>query len=400
MRHLLPLVALSTALALPAQYVVAPFDANYQVANFGTIPNIYNYGGTAFVPGNPGVLLVGSYNSGHISIVPLSRDAQNHINGFGPATQIATVGGPDGGLAFGPTGVLFSTWFGPNRLSQIKPGSFASDRDDELNSLGVNSSVGACTFVPAGLPGAGRLKVASWSYGDLHDVPLTPDGNGTFAPGIVNTTVTLVGGPEGLVYVPAGAPQLGGRLLVCEWNTGSIVAYQIDAIGDPLPATRQEVVLGAVTPGGGSVDPVTGDIAFLQVSGQLVVLRTGVGCGTETGYGVASPGALGTPTISGVGCANRGQSITVNLGGPSNGIGLLAYGAYQYNFLFQNLTVLQSFDGSVLSILSPTGTQSIPIAVPNQLSLSNAHLYLQGAYLDGSTLSGLISSPGLDIWIR
>lgn len=388
------------AMPLLAQAVVAPFATSYQVINFGPIPNIGSYGGTAFVAANPSVLLVAPYGHTNVYAVPVTRDAQNHVNGFAAPIPVAAVGGCDGGLAFGSTGVLFATWYGPNRLSQIKPGSSSTDRFDDLGPLGVTSSVGACTFVPAGLPGAGRFKVCGWGGSDFHDLPLTPDGAGTFAPGTVNSSLQLTGGIEGLVYVPAGAPVLGGMLLTCEWGSGIISAYQLDAIGDPLPATRQVVVAGAYYPGGGAVDPVTGDIAFLDAHGSLVVLRTGTPCGPQTGYGIASPGALGTPAISGTGCANLGQAFTLHLSGPQNGIGLLAYGITKIDVPFLNLTILQTVDSTLLSILSPLGTQSIPVGIPNTPSLGNAHLYMQTAYLDASTASGLSASAGLDVWIR
>lgn len=384
------------AAAASAQSVLPPFDTTYQFANLGPLP--FGYGGTAFLPANPNALLISPYGGTTIHQVPLTRSVQGQITGFGTATPFATVGGCDGGLAFGPNNVLFATWYGPNRLSQLKPGSVTADRVDDLAPIGVAGSVGTCTFVPAGLPGAGRFKVCSWSGSTCHDVPLTPDGNGTFVPGTASNSITVAGGPEGMVYVPANAPLIGGKLLIAEWSGGIVAAYDVDAIGDPIASTRQAVAGGAYGFGGGTVDPVTGDIVFLG-SGALLILRSGAACGTFTGYGVPSPGAIVTPTISGAGCVRIGQSITIDTTGPSNGLGIIAAG-YQTNFVFSNLTVLQSLGVTIVSVLSPAGLGTLPLTIPIDPALGNTHLYLQAAYLDASTASGLNATAGLDLLIR
>lgn len=379
-----------------AQSVLPPFDTTYQFANLGSIP--LGYGGTAFLPTNPNVLLTSPYGGTTIFQVPLTRSVQGQITGFGAPTPFATVGGCDGGLAFGPNNVLFATWYGPNRLSQLRPGSVTTDRVDDLTPLGVGGSVGTCTFVPAGLPGAGRFKVCSWSGSTCYDIPLTPDGNGTFIPGSASSGIAVTGGPEGMVYVPANAPLIGGKLLLAEWGGGVVAAYDLDAIGDPIASTRQAIAGGAFGFGGGTVDPLTGDIVFLG-AGELLVLRGGAACGTFTGYGVPSPGTLVTPTISGAGCVRIGQNITIDTTGPSNGLGIIAAG-YQTNFVFSNLTVLQSLGVTIVSVLSPAGLGTLPLTIPVDPALGNTHLYLQAAYLDASTSSGLNATAGLDLLIR
>lgn len=233
----------------------------------------------------------------------------------------------------------------------------------------------------------------------MYDVPLTPDGNGTFAPGTASNPTTVVNGPEGLVYVPASAPLIGGKLLVSEWNSGNLVAYDIDANGDPLPNSRTIFAGGMLYSGGGAVDPVTGDILFINGSGEVVIVRLGTACGTYTGYGIPSPGALGTPSISGTGCARIGQSITIDTTGPANGLGIIAAG-YQITATYLNLTVLQSLGVTVVSVLPPTGIGHLALTIPNDPLLGYSHLYLQAAYFDASTASGLIASAGLDLLIR
>ena len=132
MKHAVSLLLLS-ATTLTAQTVAAPFDATYSTIVL-TAPGIVSYGGTAFLPTDPDTLLVAPWPSTTIYAVPLLRDALGRIQSAGQATVAATGGGTDGGLAFGPTGVLFCTWFGPNRVSQILPGSAVTNRVDDLGS--------------------------------------------------------------------------------------------------------------------------------------------------------------------------------------------------------------------------------------------------------------------------
>ncbi len=385
---------------LTAQAVAPPFNANYQVVDLGQIPGITQYGGNAFVPGNPNLMVVSPYTSGQVFAVTLTRDLLGNITGASGATSVATVGGTDGGLAYGPGNVLFGTWYGPNRLWQVKPGSNVSDRVDDLGPLGVGGSVGGCAFVPAGMPGAGKLKVVSYSSNQWCEVPLTPDGLGTQAPGNATVTLTLQGGPEGIVYTPPAAPLIGGQVLVAEWANGNVVAYQVDANGDPLPATRQVVVGGANYIGGGAVDPLTGDLVFLFGSGRMLALRSGSVCGSVSHYGVATPGAGPVPALGATGCSRIGQTITLQFSGPQNGIGLLAYGSYPLTFVWNGLTVLTPIQVTAVVVLDATGQATLPLAIPANPLLGYTHGYMQYAVLDASTASGFASSDGLDLQFR
>jgi len=67
---------------------------------------------------------------------------------------------------------------------------------------------------------------------------------------------------------------------------------------------------------------------------------------------------------------------------------------------YLNLTVLQSTSVTVVSVLNAAGQGSLPLLVPLDPALGNSHVYFQAAYLDASTSSGLIASPGLDILLR
>lgn len=392
-------LALLTAIGT-AQSVLPPFNSAYQMLNLGAMPGVGTYGGTAFLPTDANVLLVSPWPSTTLRAVPVVRNTQGFITGFGAATPVVTVGGTDGGLAFGPNNVLFSTWYGPNRLNQIKPGSAATDRVDDLGPLGVSSTVGSCTFVPAGLPGAGRLKVGSYSNGRVYDIPLTPDGNGTFAPGTATSSVQTVASIEGLVYAPAGAPLLGGMLLVVDYSSGNVFGYQTDSIGNPIAGSQVVVANGLSGGGGGTLDPITGDFVFCGSGGQMLILRNSAACGTYTSYGSATPGASGTPTIAGAGCSRLGQTITLSTTHAPNSIGLVAIGVNQANANFNGLLVLQSLNATILSVTDGTGNWSLALPIPSTPSLGNARSYFQAAYLDASTPSGFVGSAGLNVLIR
>jgi hypothetical protein len=394
------LASLALAPAGAAQAVLPPYNSAWTFFDLGPT-GTNTYFGTAFSPTNPNVLLVGGYGSGVIQSLALTRDASGNITGFGALAPVATLapGAPDGGLAFGPGNVLFYTWYGVNRLGQILPNSTTPNRVDDLGPLGVTGSVGSCTFVPAGVPGAGRFKLGSWSNGFVFDCTLTPDGNGTFAP-TIGANVQVGGGPEGMVYTLPTAPIIAGQLLCVEWTSGLVAAYQVDSIGNPLPATRQVIVNGLSSPGGGALDPVTGDIVFSNSNGRLVLLRSVSLCGTWTQYGVASPGAGGTPTLTGLGCPRIGNTVTLVADYTPNALGVLALGEIAINVPFGNVTILQSLDASVVHVLDGNGDWTLPLPLPVFGGVGNRSWFFQLAYLDASTPTGLAASAGLDMFVR
>lgn len=396
-RTLLP-VLLSSALCT-AQSVHPPFNDHYHAVDLGQIPGVYNYGGTCFVPGDPNTLLVSAYGSGRIAAVRLLRDASGAITGFGQTTTHATVGGNDGGLAFGPGNVLFFTWYGQNRLGQILPGNTTADRVDDLRPLGTGSSVGTCAFVPAGRAGAGRFKVATYSSDQWYDVTLSPDGNGTFAPAPFGAPVQMQGGPEGILYPPVSAPLLGNSVLVCEWDAG-ITAYQTDNNGDPIPSTRQMVLSGAPANGGGAIDPITGDFLFTFAGGHLLAMRAGTICGTFTSYGPATPGATLTPTLTATGCPRLSQSFTLLVQGQPQAFGALGMGTFSASWNIEGVTVLTNMIVSFSHQLDAQGRLVVPITIPNSAAWGDLHLYFQAGYLDPGSATGFSATRGLDVWIR
>lgn len=266
-----------SCLALPglAQPSLAPsFAADYAIRNLGAPSGVTgNLGGLTLLAGQADTLLIGgNANSalGAIFSIGLVRDADQHIVGFsGPATRFASAPEIDGGLAYGPGGVLFYTGFNENLLGQIRPGSTAPDRVIELSPLGVQSSVGGLGFVPPGAPGAGALQLASFNSGRFYSATLSPDGAGTFDLLDLSWDATLPGGPEGLVHVPTGSPGFDApTMLVSEWSAGRVGAYELDAAGVPIVASRRDFISGLVGAEGGFIDPLSGDFLFSTFAGS------------------------------------------------------------------------------------------------------------------------------------
>jgi hypothetical protein len=121
----------------------------------------FGWGALTLKYDDPNTLLIGgnaNTANGRIYQIALTRDANNHINGFSGGVTVyptpnATIGQyNDGGIVFGPENVLFVTRFPSNELEQSKPGSIAPDKITSLTTLGIHSSVGSIGFVPAGFP--------------------------------------------------------------------------------------------------------------------------------------------------------------------------------------------------------------------------------------------------------
>lgn len=269
------------AVAQAASCVVTfgvPFAGSYTCNSLGTPTDVTGrLGGVTFL--NPNTLLVGGNANeagGYIASIGVTRDAANHIIGFSGASSIfATAPFIDGGLAFGPSGVLFATGYPNNTILQYAPGSTAPSRTDAAN--GNLNSVGSLVFVPSGFAGAGALKLLSYNNGNISNATLTPDGVGTFNITSGPAAATLPGGPEGAVYVSGANAGFGGadNLLVAEYGAGAVGAYQIDANGNPIVSTRQTFLSGLSGAEGALIDPLTGDFLFSTFGSgnQLFVIQ-------------------------------------------------------------------------------------------------------------------------------
>lgn len=300
------LMVLMLAGAAGAQSLAPAFAAKYTLNDLGSIPGVPPlYGGLTFKQGDPNTILIGGNANdepGALYAVPLLRDADNTIIGFaGEATYFADAAWNDGGVAYGPDGVLFTSRWPVNQLGQLKPGSTTTDKIIDLAPLGIAQSHASINFPPSGFPGFGRVKLCSWPGGEWYDAELAPDGMGTFD--LINITQitesTLPGGPEGFAYVPFGSPGFTHpAMLVSEFSAGSVSIYQLGANGDPIAVTRQDFITGLTGAEGAAIDPLTGDFVFSTFGGgdRLIVV---------SGFEIPAPSAAGVLGLAGLAMIRR-----------------------------------------------------------------------------------------------
>ena len=315
------LVSLLTAIAATASWAAAqtiqpPYDSVYTLTDLGPVANLPTpYGGLDFLSGNPNVIVIGgaaNTASGQLFTVNLVRNAQNQVIGFsGGATLFSDGAFNDGGVVFGPGGVLFYTRFPTNEVGEVKPGSTITDKIVDLTPLGIlgpmsatlkrahapagaASSVGALNFVPPGFPGAGQLKIVSFDTANWYTAAYAPDGTGTYniTSAVLNTTIQ--GGPEGFIYVPPGSPVFpASSMLVSEYDNDVVTAYQFDGSANPNPASRAVFISGLTGAEGAVIDPLTGDFLFSTFGAvnHVIVVR---------GFAIPpTPPPGPTPTIPG-----------------------------------------------------------------------------------------------------
>lgn len=265
------------------------FAANYTANSLGSVPGLPPlYGGLTFLD-NDTVLIGGNANTaaGRLYTIDVTRGAGGHITGFsGLAAVYGAVGEyNDGGVVFGPGGVLFTSRWPVNELGQTKPGSTNEDKIINLAALGIAGSHAALGFVPTGFAGAGQFKMVSWAGGQFYTVVLAPDGSGTYdiasvaqqdldpaAGGIQN----VPGGPEGFVYIDGANTGFGvDSMLISEYSAGTVGVYSLDANGNPLVTTRRDFLTGLSGAEGAAIDPFTGDFLFSTFGGgnQVVVVQ-------------------------------------------------------------------------------------------------------------------------------
>jgi hypothetical protein len=269
----------------PLGVAVDPYYAgSYACHDLGPVPGVppTKYGGLVLTLGNCSteLLIGGEANnpSGKLYRVQVTRDGAGHINGFsGTATAVIDAPYNDGGVVFGPGGVLFVARWPANQLQQTKPGSAIADKVIDLQALGVAHSSASLNFVPDPLPGVGALKLASWATGQWYTVEYRPDGNGTYDLVSAKHVLTVPGGPEGFVYVQAGSRLFPTHsLLVSEWTANKIASYEVDDSADPKLATRRDFITGLHGAEGAFRDPVTGDFFFStwgQAADRVIVVR-------------------------------------------------------------------------------------------------------------------------------
>lgn len=263
------------------------FSADYTATSLGSVPGLPPlYGGLTFLDSDT-LLIGGNANTaaGLFYTIDVTRGSGGHITGFSStATAFGSVGEyNDGGIAFGPGGVLFTSQWPVNRLGQTKPGSTDEDKIIDLAPLGVADSHSALNFIPAGFGGAGELRLVSYRGGQWYEADLTPDGLGTYnlssvtqidldptAPGTQN----VPGGPEGFVYIASGNAGFSvNSMLIAEYAANRVGAYELDSNGNPLVSTRRDFLTGLTGAEGAVIDPVTNDFLFSTFGGGNQIVR-------------------------------------------------------------------------------------------------------------------------------
>lgn len=392
-----------------AQTIQPPFTGIYGFTDLGSVPGVpAPLGGLVFKSGDPNKLLIGgSANNGGGAIyeIAVARDGTGRITGFsGTATQVATAANIDGGLQYGPGGVLFFTRYPLNELGQIKPGSTSPDRIIGLSQYGIFGSVGALGFVPTGFANAGELKLASYNGQTWWGFTLSPDASGTYDIAVANGPVNVQGGPEGILFVPPGSALIPNYqyALLSEYGAGSIAIYRLDAQSNPIQSTRVPFMTGLGGAEGATTDPITGDLVFSTFGGGdrvLTVQGFGV-CGSFVNYGTGIAGTGGVPSLTGGGCAGRGQAASISVSGAPNAVGLLASGFVQRALpVFGGQLLVDPF-ASFFHALDATGHWTLPAALPINPSISGLSVYFQAFYIDAGAAFGISATDGLQLTVR
>ena len=294
----------------PRVVLVSPFADDYTCTSLGAVPGLSNpYGGLTFKYDDSNTLLIGGAangSAGRIHQVGVIRDANMHITGFSgtasvyPIAQAAIGLFNDGGVAFGPQNVLFVTRSPVNQVEQSKVGSSAPDKVVDLSPLGVVASTGSIGFVPPGFPGAGSMKIVSFTGGGWYHADFVPDGSGTFDITAASLRANIVGGPEGIAFVPPGSPVFpSNSVLIALYGLGKVVTAPLDANGDPILANAQDVLQQLGHADGACMDPVTGDFLFGSFNAQGQLIRvSGFEAPTPTPTATVTPTPPATATAT------------------------------------------------------------------------------------------------------
>lgn len=394
------------------QFIAAPYNAAYSLRTLvraTPVPGLpQRYGSLVFSASDPDTVLIGGSArtpQGGLYALRVVRNAGNHITGFaGAGVLFASAPDVDGGVVHGPGGVLLFTRDPTNGIGQIKPGSSVPNRIVDLTPLGVAASTGGLAHVPSGYPGAGRLKITARD--GWFDAALQPDGFGTYDVVAPLQRVTLMPWATAPLYLPAGSPLFTDyrTLLVCEYSSGTVAAYDIDNAGDPIPASRRLFAQQLVNVRGAAIDPRTGDLLFTTngAGNEIFVVERTAACGSLTPYGNGTAGGGGqVPLLSGSGCPTPGQTVTLSV---TNGLastpGALLLGVRSTAIFIVGGIVLVVPDLAVSHRLDATGAVRLPIPLPADNNLVGQNFFLQTVYFDPGAPGGVSMTRGLQMSVR
>ena len=266
-----------------AQVVDPAFAANYTLLDLGSPTSVpSNLGGLFILPSQPNTLYIGgaaNVAGGGLFAVPITRDVNGFINGFaGPGVRVADAPYNDGGIVRDPGGLISYGQWPVNNYAQVNLATGLVVNTVPLTPLGVASASATAAFIPAGYPGAGGMRIASWSGGQFYNIAYTVGAGGI----ISITSATLVpasqlpGGPEGWAYVPFGSPNFTApSMIVSEYSAGQVAVYDMDVSGNPVIASRRLFISGLTGAEGAAIDPISGSFLFSTFGGgnHVVVVR-------------------------------------------------------------------------------------------------------------------------------
>ncbi len=297
--HLAVCIALVCSL-VPGQ-VPAPGISLVQSFSVGSLGIPGQLGGIEFSTDGTALYVATTAASaaGSIRVLTVQRDpVTNRVTGLSAPVTLTAAPNIDGGLQFGPNGVLFWTTNPTHTLGQYAPG--APPTVFSLGPVGVPASAGGLEFVPPGLPNAGDLLVSSAWGGGIHRISLSPNPNGTFTPvaGSAVLFAQIPGGIEAMRHIPSGSN--AGDMLFCDWCANAVYRLAIDpATGWPLAGPGGQPIVTPVITGmlgaeGMAFDPLTDDlfVGTWTYSGNDAIHHfTGLGA---LSLSAAQPGGPGT----------------------------------------------------------------------------------------------------------
>ncbi len=269
-------------LAVPsnAQVLGPAFEDDYSLTELGSVTGLPpSYGGVFILASEPNFLYIGgaaNTGDGALYRVPLSRDGDGRITGFaGSAEQVALAPFNDGGIVPDPGGLISYALWPTNAYGQIDLSTGTVVNQIDLTPFGVASASSSVNFIPPGYPGAGGMRIASWSGGQFYSADYSIGAGGIITLNSVTGIPgsTLPGGPEGWAYVPFGSPGFSQpSMLVAEYSAGNVSAFEMDANGNPIIASRRSFITGLSGAEGAAIDPVSGAFVFSTFGGGDRVL--------------------------------------------------------------------------------------------------------------------------------
>ena len=301
-----------------AQTIAAPFASDYSLIDLGSAAGVPSqYGGVFILASEPNSLYIGgSANTaaGALYRIGLVRDGNNRITGFsGSATQVSPAPFVDGGIVRDPGGLISYARWPENAYAQINLSTGTVVNQINLIPLGVASSSASVAFIPSGYPGAGGMRIGSWSGGQFYSAAYSVGAGGIISISSVTqiTGSTLPGGPEGWAYVPMGSPQVPSpSMIVSEFSSGSVALFDMDASGNPVIASRRLFVSGLTGAEGAAIDPVSGSFLFSTFGGGSKVIVVNGFVAPPMGLSTLTPGNLNFGAVP-VGSSSAPQLLTL-----------------------------------------------------------------------------------------